>query len=202
MIVVNNSALFENHHRHVPEFVPNRRCCCDVTFSSCIRALLSKRHSRPVGCSGAKNRCGRSSGEVSPSELWCLPLVLRLEVPVGLVGVQSISSSPISLVVGGVTVVGFIEETPKIGLTWAITGFEERDRVARASCSGRVGDLGMCGVGERTRVLWAFGVVERDLLLRWEWVSTNRIEGGCCSRRRKKDVISVCKKGMENSSTI
>lgn len=104
--------------------------------SSCIRAL-SNNPSSPVGFSGAKNRWGRN-------QLLSLHLF-----GAGLVGVQSISSlfdpSSLATIGGGVPEPGR-EGKPKTGLTRVITGFEDRDRERRASCSEIAGNFGTVGV--------------------------------------------------------
>ena len=71
-----------------------------------------------------------------------------------------------------------IDGRPKTWFGRVMTGLLERESARNASCSDRVGVLGVC-----ERELSGRGVPERDLSKRWDWVSTRRIEGGCWMRR-------------------
>lgn len=106
--------------------------------------VLANRLSRPVGCSGGKNRCGRSQ---APSSSLTAFLTLTGD---GLVGVQSMASSSgiSSTLIGDPCVVGAgaddaKEGRPNIGLTEGMSGLEESVREERRSGSLLTGTVGM-----------------------------------------------------------
>lgn len=99
----------------------------------------AKRVSSPVGCSGGKNRCGRSH-DPSSSLIDFLP---GLEGE-GLVGVQSIASSSgkSSVLVEGAEAVDNSEGMPNMGFEdCETTGLEERLSAVRSGsvCVGNTG---------------------------------------------------------------
>lgn len=143
--------------------------------------VFANRLSRPVGRSGAKNRCGRSQAPPLSSTVF---LTLTGD---GLVGVQSIaSSSALSSTLIGDPWEAAVPEAedikegcPNIGLVDEMSGLEESEREARRSGSLLIGAVGM---GE-ARALSA----DESGVLRTEDVSMRRIVGGRCRCRMVKD---------------
>lgn len=145
--------------------------------------VLSNSPSRPVGFSGAKNRWGRNQSLLSFSATFAVVALPKVDIVSECVGVQSISSSfrffSRRAGVWGMAEGPCKEGMPKTGFECAIMGLDDRDRACKVSSSIDDGNLGLVGVVSRET---GFGVADREVSKVWAWVSTRRIDGGCCIR--------------------
>jgi hypothetical protein len=161
-----------------------------VDAPSSVRPVFAKRLSSPVGCSGAKKRCGRSQ-EPSSVVLYVPNLLVTLE----LLGLQSTSIASTSLDWSSSILSSTEDEgggagsegTPKIGfMAGGVTiGLEDKEREDMKS--------GAEGVGVRLNSAVRMGVpfweIEGGGGGRWVDVSMSRIGAGRCTSRIRREMI-------------